>query len=698
MGIMTFLRNRAGALLVGAIGVAIVAFLVGDALTTGQQLAGASSTIVGTIDGQDIHYNEFNQKVEQTSAQFKQQSGGVSNPYMQAMAVDQVWQSEVANVVLGNEFERVGLSVSGDELFDLIQGKNPSPLILQYFGNPQTGQFDRTAVMTSLKSREKDRNLAEQWLILEKEIEKQALQQKYSKLIANSVYVTNLEANDDYTNRNKLVNFKYVNLDYSSILDANVKLEDADYKAYYDEHKQSFENPQETRDFQYVSFNLVPTAADSALIKNQVEKMAQDFRTTPNDSLFAANNSDVKVPFTYLNKGKLDASVDSVVFNLAAGSFYGPVLKGGSYKLVKVVDNRYSPDSVKAAHILINPAQVGGEDKALKLADSLKNAAIGGQSFAELAKKFSVDGSKDKGGDLGTFGRGAMVPEFENAAFNGKAGDIKVVKSQFGVHVLKIEKQIGSSKVVKVAYIEKNVVPSQKTRDIAYKKATTFLNEVKADNFASFAEKQGYTVALADRINANQGFAPGLDNPRQLIRDIYEADKGDVLKQVYSMDNAFVVAQLTSIKPKGQLALADVKKQIEPQVRDAKKAKMLSEKMDAALAGAKSIDALAQKLSKTVTPVQNLVFANPILPGIAQENTLVGTVFGSKVGQLSKTIKGERGVYVFVVDGFTNPAPIGNTFKQKEGMLTSLGQRSLGAAFQALQDKVEIKDNRVKFY
>ncbi len=695
---MTFLRNRAGLILVGAIGFAIVAFLIGDVFTTGQSLLNSSRTVVGTIDGEDVKYEEFNAKVEQTSAQFKQQYGGAMVAQMQSMAVDQVWQSEIANVVLSKEFDRVGLMVSGDELFDLVQGNKPSPLITQYFGNPQTGEFDRTAVISSLKAREKDPNLAKQWLLLENEIEKQALQQKYTKLISNSVYVTSLEANDEYINRNKLANFKYVNLDYSSILDANVKLEDADYKAYYEENKKRFDNSQETRDFQYVSFSIQPTAADSALIKSQVDKLAADFRSTPNDSLFAANNSDVKVPFTYLSKGKLDPALDSVIFNYPAGSFYGPKLSGNSYKLAKVVDSRFSPDSVKASHILINPAQVGGEEKAMQLADSLKRAAQAGTSFVELATKYSVDGSKDQGGDLGTFARGAMVPEFENAAFDGRTGDIKVVKSQFGVHVIKIEKQVGSSKVVKLAYIEKTLAASQKTRDAAYKKANAFLSEVKSDNFSTLAQKQGYNVGVADRIAPTQGYVPGLENPRQLIRDIYEADKGDVLKQVYNMDNAYVVAQLTSIKPKGQLALADVKKQIEPQVLNAKKGKMLTEKLEKALTGASSIDAVAQKVGQTATPVQNLVFANPIIPGLSQENKIVGAVFGSQVGKLSKAIAGERGAFVFVVEGFNNPAPLANTFKQKETMLNSISQRALGSAFQALQEKSEIKDNRVKFY
>ena len=443
---------------------------------------------------------------------------------------------------------------------------------------------------------------------------------------------------------------------------------------------------------------MSPTKEDSAAVKAQVDKLAADFRTAANDSLFSAVNSDVKVPYSYLTKGKIDPAVDSVVFNLPAGSYYGPVFSGNSYKLVKVVATRMSPDSVKASHILIDPSKLGGTDRAIKLADSLKGLVQNGANFASLAAQYSEDGSKDQGGSLGTFARGAMVPAFENAAFDGQPGDLKVVTSQFGVHLIKIEKQVGSSKVAKLAYIEKNLLSSNKTKDAAYRKASGFLNEVKGNDFAELARKRGYTVGVADKVTPTQGFAPGLDNPRQLIRDAYEAEKGDVLEQVYQMDNAFVVARLTDIKPKGQLSLDAVKKDIEPMVMNAVKAKMLKEKIDKALSGSSSIEQVAQKLNKTVTPVPNIVFANPVIPGAGQENKLVGSVFGSQPGKLSKAIEGERGVYAFVVEGFTNPAPLANTYKQKETMMQSAGQRSLGAAFQVLQDKSKIKDNRVKFY
>lgn len=689
------MRTKMGYFLVGGIAVVLALFVLEPLLQRGGAIFGASgNTAVGVIDGEEVKYEAFNPQVEQSVAQFKQQYGGTMNPQMQAMAVDQAWQAEVAKVVLGKEFQRLGLSVSSDELFDLIQGNNPSPLIRQYFADPKTGMVDRNAVITSLKTTEP--TVKKQWALLEQEIERQALQQKYTKLISNAVYVTTLEVQDDHTNKNKLASFKFVTLDYNTVADKDVKPTDADYQNYYNEHKKTFVNPVETRSFDYVSFSVLPTQADSAAVKAQVEKLAADFKTTTNDSLFAINNSDVKVPLTWLTKGSLDASVDSAIFNLPAGSFYGPKFSGNSYKLAKVVAVRFSPDSVKASHILIDPTKVGGEDKAVKLADSLKALVAGGADFAKLAQTYSVDPSKDNGGDLGTFGRGAMVAPFENAAFDGKTGDVTVVKSQFGVHVVKIVKQIGSSKVAKVAYIEKSMAPSEKTRSIAYKKASNFFNEAKADNFGELAKKNGMQLAVADKIAAIQGFAPGLDNPREIIKDAFEADKGDVLPKIYNMDNAFVVGRLVEIRPKGQLSLDDVKKEIEANVIKAVKGKMLADKFEKA--GSGTIENIAQKVGKTVTPVANVVFANPIVPGIAQENKVVGTVFGMQPNKVSKPIIGERGVYVVALAGFSNTPIAVDVAKQKQALAQMAGQRSLGSAFQALQDKIDIKDNRVKFY
>ena len=298
------------------------------------------------------------------------------------------------------------------------------------------------------------------------------LAQKYNNLVSNSVYVTSLEAREDYDQRNKLADFNYVNLEYSSIPDNQVELSDKDYKEYYNENKTRFDNPEETRTFEYIIFDANPSKADSTEVKQKVDKIAAEFRATNNDSFFVSINSDSKTPISYVSKGQLDPALDSLVFRASIGSVVGPVLSNGSYRVAKVLDVRSAPDSVQASHILINPAAEGGIDKAKAKADSIAGLIRKGASFAEMASKFGTDGTKDKGGDLGTFGRGAMIPAFEEAVFNGAPGELKVLTTQYGVHVIRIVRQVGSSRVAKVAEVDKAIVSSNETQQQAYAKAT----------------------------------------------------------------------------------------------------------------------------------------------------------------------------------------------------------------------------------
>jgi peptidyl-prolyl cis-trans isomerase D len=603
---------------------------------------------------------------------------------------------------MSKEIGRLGLQVSKNELNDLITGKNPDPQILQNFGDPQTGQLNRiqlNSFLENVKTQDASSPVSQQWSSFLLNIRENKLAQKYNNLIKNSLYVTSLEAREDYNQRNKLANFKYVNLEYSSVPDDQAKITDQDYKDYYEENKFRFKNPQETRTFEYIVFDANPSKADSADIKAMVDKTALEFRATTNDSLFVSINSETKMPVSYVRKGQLDPALDSAVFAASNGAFIGPVFSNGQYKMVKVLDIKVGPDSVKASHILINPATEGGVDKAKAKADSIMNLILKGSSFAELAAKFGTDASKDKGGELGTFGRGAMIAAFEEAVFNGKPGELKVVTTQFGVHVIKINGQIGSSRVAKIAMVDKSLASSSKTQQEAYSKATAFISTAKdAKSFDSEAQKSGFSKLIAENVVATQSAIPGLDNPREMIRWVFGADKKDVSEQVFEMGNKFAVAKVVDVFEKGNLPLDQVKKQIEPMVRNKVKGRLLLEKMKKAHTGSSSIEQLAQKAGRPVVPVQNIVFANPVIPGIAQENKLVGEIFGSQPGKLSQPVEGESGIYVFVINGFSKPAPLTNVFKQKVQIAQALLQRAPGEAFKVLREKADIKDNRIKFF
>ncbi|MGY3213685.1 peptidylprolyl isomerase [Mucilaginibacter sp. HD30] len=695
MGIMGYLRERMGKIVAGVIGLSLVAFVITEVVQSGSSFFKGDNSTIGEIYGQKIPYAEFTETVEQNGNQFKQQSGQNNlTPQITAYIQDNTWNQMLSKAMIEHESEKVGLQVTADESQAMISGNNPSPEIVRAFTNPQTGQFDRNSLsstISKLRVTPDSDPQKQQWNKFVAELIQNKLAEKYMTALSNGLYVNSLDAKDDYEAKNKLANFKYALLNYQTIQDSKVTLTDADYSSYYDEHKNEFKNQQETRSIEYVSFNGGPSKADSAVVKNQVEKLKGEFAASTNDSLFVQINSENKQPITYKHKGELGSGLDSVMFNAVPGFIYGPYLQNGYYALAKLVESKVGPDSVTAKHILLSPAD------GLKKADSLKTLIQGGKSFADLAKTYSLDQqSAIKGGDLGTFARGAMVPVFDDAAFNGKPGDYKIVTSQFGVHLIYIVAQKGSSRVVKVAIVDKPLNASSETQSAAYTKAQNFLISTNDGDFTAEAKKAGLEVKTADDITGVSASLPGVETARELVRWAFNAEKGDVYDQVYTSGDQYIVAKLTTVKPQGILALDVVKKQIEPMVRNEVKAKTLTDKFNLALNGSTTIEQAAQKAGTTVTPIQNVVFANPVVPGIGAEYKLIGSIFGSQINKLSKPVTGQQGVYVYVVNSFINPAALANTVTQKQQLGQALAQRSQGQALEALKNKGNVKDYRAR--
>ncbi len=695
MGIMGYLRERMGKIVAGVIGVSLVAFVITEVVQSGGSFFKDDNSTIGEIFGTKIPYVEFTETVEQNSNQFKQQSGQNSlSPQITAYVQENTWNQMLSKAMIEHEAEKIGLLVTGDESQAMISGNNPSAEIVRAFTNPQTGQFDRanlSATINKLRVTPDTDPDKQRWNKFVEELIQNKLAEKYMSALTNGLYVNSLEAKDDYEAKNKLANFKYAVLNYQTIEDSKVTITDADYSSYYEEHKNEFKNPQETRTLEYVSFNGAPSKADSAVVKTQVEKLKAEFAASTNDSLFVQINSENKQLFTYKHKGELGSGLDSVMFNAAPGFVYGPYLQNGYYALAKLVDSRVGPDSVTAKRIVLSPVD------GLKKADSLKTLIQGGKSFADMAKTYSLDQQTAvKGGDMGTFARGVNDPDFDDAAFNGKPGDYKIVNSPYGIQLIYIVSQKGSSRVVKVAVVDKPLTASSETQSAAYTKAQNFLISTNDGDFTAEAKKAGLEVKTADDVTGVSASLPGVESARELVRWAFNADKNAVYDQVYTSGDQYVVARLTAIKPKGILALDLVKKQIEPMVRIEVKAKMLTDKFSAALSGASTIEQAAQKAGATVTPVQNIVFANPMIPAGGAEYKLIGTIFGSQVNKLSKPVTGQQGVYIFVVNSFVNPAALANTVTQKQQLAQALVQRSQGQALEALKNKGNVKDYRAR--
>jgi peptidyl-prolyl cis-trans isomerase D len=701
MGIMGYLRDRMGTILAVFIGFALLAFVAGEVIKSGSSIFRDSNSEIGEVNGSTISYKEFNDRLDMSTKQFQQQSGQAISPQITTYLQESTWNQFLTDKLLSKEVEKLGITVGDAERQNMISGTTPDQQIMRQFTDQQTGQFSRDRLnqfLTYIQSPQADTAQIKQWGTFLTELIKDKKRQKYMALVSSGLYVNSLDAQDDYIGKNKLANFKYTVLDYASIPDGKVTLTDDDYSAYYNDHKPEFKNKQELRSFDYVSFNAAPSKEDTLAIKTQADKLAADFKASTTDSLFVQINSVNKAPFLFQKKGALEPQLDSVMFSAEKGFVYGPYLSNGFYKIAKLLDAKVGPDSVQARHILIDPTKEGGLDKALAKADSLKKLLAGGKNFAELAKDFSTDrASGEKGGDLGTFARNAMIPIFDDAVFSGKTGQTLVVTSQAGVHLIEIQKQIGSSKVVKVAIVDKQLEPSQKTQNEAYNKSQAFLGGLTKDNFAAQAKKAGLTVKKAEDITGTSASLPGLDNARAFVKWAFKAEKGDFSEEVFPIGDQYVIGSLTEIKPIGYLSLDAVKKQIEPAVRNIVKGKMLAEKLAAAANGARTVDQVAAKVGSKAVPVQNIVLANPVIPGSGPEYKLIGTIFGSKPSVLSKPIAGTAGVYVFTLDSFINPAALTNAVREKQTLGQALTQRADGQVLDALKDKANVKDNRAKF-
>jgi peptidyl-prolyl cis-trans isomerase D len=497
--------------------------------------------------------------------------------------------------------------------------------------------------------------------------------------------------------KGKLANIRFVQLSYMTVPDSAVKVEDSDLEAYYSAHKKTFEQKEAARKIDYVSFDVVPSAEDRNEVLQWITAKKEEFANAGNDTLFVNQYSDTPFDSSFHAKGTLPAVIDTQLFNAAPGTLIGPYEDGGKFKLSKLTVAAMVPDSVRARHILI---KINNNDTAAarSKADSLLRIIRGGMPFEMLAMNNSEDpGSAVKGGDLGWFRKGMMVKPFEEACFNGKVGDMTIVRSQFGYHIIEVTGKGVPSRQVQVATVERAIEPSQKTYDAAYQAAMQFAAAVQGGAaFDSVAAKMGVEKRTAENLRESEKFIAGLDKPREIVRWAYTANLGD-LSKVFTVGDKFVIATLVDIREKGFLPLDQVRDQVAAAVRKEKKGELLAEKFKEATGNASNLEAVAQKVGQSVFPAGNISFSNSYIQGMGNEPKVVGQIFAMNQGQLSKPVIGDGGVYVFVVDQLTVPSTTDEEAARKQ-LADSRRQRSDYEVFNALKEKANVVDRRGRFY
>lgn len=685
------------------IGFALLAFVVGS--FTGKNHSNAN--FIGEVNGDKIRGQEFNQKVDEASEMRKQMSGNTNVTAAESFGIrESVWNQLVSELVMQKEYDKLGLDVSKEELDDMITGKNPHQYIVQNFTDPKTGRFDPKMVKQFIDNIDKvDPAMRQRFEMIKKSIRDSRLAEKYQNLIADAYYVPKAFAKQEYLARNEHVSLSSIGLRYETVPDAQIKLTDADYQKYYDENKNRFEQ-EASRDMDYVVFEVKPSTVDMKEITDDVQKTYAEFQKEPDVVNFVNTRSDVRYDSNWVKKGALPGRLDTLAFNSAPGTFIAPFIENDMYTMSKIVDVQSRPDSLKASHILISfeGTQSGGKmpkAAAKKLADSLLMAVKKDpKKLGELAIKYSADPSaKTNLGDLGWFNDGSMVPVFNNAVANGKVGDVVLVESPFGFHIIDITGKTTPVKKVRLAIVARKIDAGKDTYAKSYSEASGFAGDnTTMEAFEKAVTTKGLNKRTMERIRPNEGQLPGLETAREVIRWAFneKTEKGTV-SQVFDCGGKYVVATLKTIREKGIAPLEQIKNDIKPLVMRDKKAEVLLAKMDKVVAS-KNFPQMAAALTSKIDTIQNITFASPNLPFYGREPAVVGTAFGLKTGQISKPIKGEMGVFLIKIDE-VSPAPANaNYVNEKTVIANSFRSRVYREVYQAIMDKSKIVDNRTMFY
>lgn len=705
MAILNKIRQRSIFLIV-IIALALFSFVLADVIRNGGFVSQKSQNVIATINGNDIDRTEFAREVENASAGFR------GNSTIQA--VNNVWNKFVRKAVFEEQFEELGIVAGKDQVNERLEEtlvNNPN------FQN-EAGVFDKAKMQEYVANLKATSDQAYQrWVDGEKELALQAQEETYLTLIKAGVGATLKEGELAYKMENDKVDIKYVQLPFSSIPDADVEVSDAEIKAYVSKHPEQYK-AEASRSMTYVLFKEEPSEDDknqaisdiSSLLEDKVEfnettktsDTVAGFTTVTDVEEFVNLNSSTPYEDRFVFKKDLPKAEADTLYNMPIGKVYGPYRDGDFVKISRMVANKQMPDSTKASHILVSWEGLGTargttrtKEEAKTLADSILTVVKSNQAkFVELAAEFSADGSnKDKGGDLGYFTPGRMVPAFNDYCFENKTGDMGIVETQFGYHIIKIEDQKNEQKAVKIATIARKVEASEKTINNIFTETTKFQIAAKEGNFNDAAKAVDLGLRPVNKVKELDENIPGLGAQRALVQWMFNEDTkiGDVKR--FDVPEGYAVVQLTAKAEKGTMGVDDAAITAKPILIKEKKAELLKAKVSGA-----NLDAIASANSQTVKSASALNMTSPTVSGAGREPKVVGAAFSLEKGKVSAPVVGNNGVYVIEVTGKTPAAALDNYLSYSNQQTTTQTGAVNFKVFNALKEAADIEDKRAKFY
>ena len=715
MAVLNKIRQRSIFLII-IIALALFSFIIGDIFQNLGSSSGNQATIA-TVNGEDIERDDFMAKVENIQ---RQSRGTITN----TQAMNRVWDNELRAKVMQSQYDALGISVERDHMRDLLKQNLTS---FEEFKN-EAGLFDEDKLnefIANLKAIAPETTTLggtpinyKSWTDFEQNVAVSGVQQTYFNLVKAGIIGTLTEGELDYQLENDKVDLKYVQIPYASIPDSLVEVKSSEIKAYMKRFPKQYE-VEASRDLVYVEFKEVASLADEQAIQENLKALIEDrqefnesskanetvvgFKNTKDNAAFVNANSVQKFNDTYVFRSAFSSDQADNITALKEGEIYGPYKENGFFKLSKMVSKKGIADSTKVRHILI--PFVGGaraeatvtktDAEAKATADSIYNVLQRNRSkFKSLLSLSSDKVSNEKEGVIEFAYTDGFAPEFKAYSFENPKGSLGVVRTDFGYHVIEILDQGKKQDAFKVATIAQEIEPSVETIDEVFKNKSKFEIAVADTDFETVAKDNNYDVRNVSSVKALDENIPGIGAQRAIVRWAFEdgVKEGD-FKSFSTTAGGFVVVKLTGVNEKGLMSVQNGSVTALPEVRKEKKAALIKERISATFLGD-----IASAENQTIKTAAAVNMKNPTLSGAGREPLVIGTAFGLQVGETSKPIEGNTGVFIVEVTKIT-PAVELSSYQAAANRVGQAKESVVNTQlYNALKDAAEIEDNRAVFY
>lgn len=694
MAMMAKMRSLAPAFIITIGGIFILFMVLSDSRVV--EIFGQRRNVVGSVNGEDITYQQYNAALERFKQQQREQTGrDIDEENMDAFN-DQVWDAMVTENLIKEQYKKLGISVTDQEVRDILFGPNPPEALKRQFVD-SLGRFNRQLYEQTLLQQKK-----EVLLNIEDFVKQNRLQEKLSNYLLASVNVSEGEIKRKFIDQTVRMKDEYALVDVNTIGDNEVSVSNEDMERYYKENMDKYK-VEAQRKLKYVLFSKAATKEDSASIKNNLTAIASKAKNdTASFSSYIKIYSEQPYSKDTVKQNQLSEEASNLLANAAPGQIAGPVATYEGYVVYKLLAKVPANETfVKASHILIPFGS--DENKAKADAEDIYNKLASGADFAQMAKEKSTDfGSARRGGDLGWFGKGQMVKEFEDVSFSAPVGAVqKPVRSSFGYHIIKVTGKSANAFVVE--RIVNRIKASAATQENAYNSANDFAYVAKKGSFEQEAQSLKYKVVETPAFTKDAYGIPGLGANKALVDFAFDNGNGDI-SEVYKVPAGYVVAKVSEeIKP-GVKSFEEVKASIKPlALREKKfeKANQIAEQIKKQAASGQPLSSVVAQFKNAKYDTTNTFTASQGIPGVGRDFAFINASLKTDMGKISDPVKGQRGCYVIKVlskTQFDQSAYSMQRNSVRDNILQEKKSYFFNQWLTQLKKDAKIVDNRRMFY